>query len=544
MSVYASLIFEILLQAVSLQSSSLPAEPKQSSETPSVICCGADEVFILPLTKDKPSLNDRTWVWRAADSPEIPADARTWFRTTDDCKLYGDEILITSSSGGVALVSREDKHCRFLAHVRNAHSACLLPDNRIAVASSVGGDEVVIYRIVPGEIGKSAEPGDPIARHPLPSAHGVVWDAQRNRLWALGYDTLQLLELNDADGELGIRMEQEWNLPTDGGHDLTDAQQGSLLLVTTESGVYHFDKSHSAFAPDAELGDAHDVKSIHEHPTTGRVVYHQANGENWWSDTIRFRDESHTIQLPGQRLYKVRWDAPQDRPADDRNFDPADFISCPENYFAKIAEEAARLWPANRRITFVAHGHSVPAGYFKTPEIRTFNAYPSLFHQQLAAANPTAMFEMIVTAIGGEESDSGAKRFAEDVLSLKPDVVLIDYSLNDRRLGLESAAAAWRSMIDACRENEVLVILLTPTPDKREDLLDETSPLAQHARQVRKLAAEYELPLVDSYAAFGSLVQQGHDVDEYMSQVNHPNRAGHMVVARVLAELFVKLELQ
>ena len=65
------------------------------------------------------------------------------------------------------------------------------------------------------------------------------------------------------------------------------------------------------------------------------------------------------------------------------------------------------------------------------------------------------VINVIVTAIGGENSESGAARFATDVLCHKPDVVTIDYALNDRDLGLVRAEQAWRQMIE--QKNERLV---------------------------------------------------------------------------------------
>ena len=45
---------------------------------------------------------------------------------------------------------------------------------------------------------------------------------------------------------------------------------------------------------------------------------------------------------------------------------------------------------------------------------------------------PHAVLNVIVTAIGGEDSIAGAARFERDVLALRPAVVTIDYALNDR----------------------------------------------------------------------------------------------------------------
>lgn len=217
---------------------------------------------------------------------------------------------------------------------------------------------------------------------------------------------------------------------------------------------------------------------------------------------------------------------------------PSSLTQQPADYFVGLIEAMKIHWPSNRRITIVAHGHSVPAGYFKTPEIRTFDSYPSLLHQRLATQFPTAVIEVIVTAIGGEASTSGTARFEQDVLSLKPDIVMIDYALNDRGLGLKVSRENLEKMISKCKEKKIKVILLTPTPDQTEDLLKTDTPLNAFTQMIRQLAAQHEVAMVDSYEAFRQRVISGTPLPELMSQVNHPNRPGHEIVAELLYSLF------
>ena len=66
-------------------------------------------------------------------------------------------------------------------------------------------------------------------------------------------------------------------------------------------------------------------------------------------------------------------------------------------YVADLGQAMAVAWPKNHMITLVCHGHSVPAGYFKTPVVDTFNAYPHLLHQGLKARFPHAVINVIVT---------------------------------------------------------------------------------------------------------------------------------------------------
>lgn len=206
----------------------------------------------------------------------------------------------------------------------------------------------------------------------------------------------------------------------------------------------------------------------------------------------------------------------------------------PAAYLASVADALEQTWPQNRTVNIVCHGHSVPAGYFKTPVVDTFNAYPHLWHQALKERFPHAVINVINTSIGGESSDRGAARFIDDVLTHRPDVVTIDYSLNDRRIGLDAARRAWASMISAANEAGALVVLFTPTADLRADWENPKDPLAQHAAQVRELAKEYDVALVDSAKAFQAYVNDGGSLEDLMSQVNHPNRQGHDLVVREL----------
>lgn len=215
-------------------------------------------------------------------------------------------------------------------------------------------------------------------------------------------------------------------------------------------------------------------------------------------------------------------------------------LAAPADYLLPLATTMCRTWPENRNIRIVCHGHSVPSGYFRTPEIRTFDSYPHLLHQRLAERFPWAPISVIVTAIGGENAESGAARFAADVLSLRPDLVTIDYGLNDRGLGLARAAAAWHAMLAALAKAGLPAILLTPTFDNRAvDPADpEAGELADHARQIRALAATSGTALADSHAAWSRHSRQHGSYQALLSQSNHPSRLGHELVADELIRWF------
>ncbi len=98
--------------------------------------------------------------------------------------------------------------------------------------------------------------------------------------------------------------------------------------------------------------------------------------------------------------------------------------------------------------------------------------------------------------------------------------------------------------IEASLARQIKVLLLTPTWDNTamvDGAAEAWRDLAHHAEQIRRLAAEYEVGLADSFAAFQASVAAGGDPTDLLSWSNHPNRHGHELVARELLRWFAIL---
>ncbi len=209
-----------------------------------------------------------------------------------------------------------------------------------------------------------------------------------------------------------------------------------------------------------------------------------------------------------------------------------------KDYLDTLRSEFVKRWPESRTVNIVFHGHSVPAGYARTPVVNTLEAYPHQTLVMIKSYYNQAIVNCITTAIGGEDSEQGALRFKSDVLTHRPDVVFIDYALNDRRIGLERSERAWRTMIESALEAGVKLILCTPTPDLSARLDNEDDALNRQAAMIRQLAAEYHVGLADFSAAFRALSDSGERLSDYMAQVNHPNARGHQVALSVIEPFF------
>ena len=209
-----------------------------------------------------------------------------------------------------------------------------------------------------------------------------------------------------------------------------------------------------------------------------------------------------------------------------------------DNYLEIIKAELTKEWPQNRTVNLVFHGHSVPSGYFVTPDVKSLESYPFLLLKALKKLYPFAVINIILTCIGGENSEQGAKRFKKQVLNHQPDILFIDYALNDTGIGLEASKNAMEFMIKTALKKKIKVILLTPTPDQRVELLSKETILQQLSNQVVKLSKKYQIGLIDNYSTFQNLVISGEKVTDYMSQVNHPNEKGHQLIVDGILKYF------
>ena len=273
---------------------------------PNILMCGNSNVTEsrVVATDGKISLRP-LWSWSAAKSKGMPKELVEKFSTIDECKPSGvpDELLVTSSHDAVAIVSRKDGSTLFSAEVKNAHSAALLSDNLIAVASSdakdATGDRVVFFDRRRSNLR--------LAEQPIAAAHGLAWIPAQHTLWVLGLN--QLMKLNvtlQASGVLAIGLLETFPLPEPTGHDLHMNPSCDALYLSTTHQVWRFELRTKLFSVFAPLANVADVKSFSIDPTTGYLTYTVADPGGYWTKTLRFLDPPSETGLAAS-IYKTRW---------------------------------------------------------------------------------------------------------------------------------------------------------------------------------------------------------------------------------------------
>lgn len=270
----------------------------QSYTPKSFLVCGDSKVLIVDYNQSSDTLPKVIWTWDAHLAQDLPEDFRTRrFNSTDDCKAInrGKQILVSSSSGAIAVVNVRDKKVVFHAVVPNAHSIEVLPGNRLVAAASTHaqGNKLMVFDL--------AMPAKVVFTDSLYSAHGVVWNQKRKSLYALGYDELREYKLLKK-GRLS--MVAKWKIPGLGGHEL-NAADADNLFVTEHHGSWLFSLTTHDFQKIERFPVAENIKSLGV-DRTGQYIF-TIPEESWWTYHVKFSNPARSLAFPGMKVYKARW---------------------------------------------------------------------------------------------------------------------------------------------------------------------------------------------------------------------------------------------
>lgn len=194
--------------------------------------------------------------------------------------------------------------------------------------------------------------------------------------------------------------------------------------------------------------------------------------------------------------------------------------------------------------------------------------YTDLLREKLNPAGEICV-ELINAGVGGNSTELAAKRFAKDVLAVKPSLVVIQFGINDSavdvwktppattsRVSLDQFRKNLRHFVETSRAHGAQVVLMTPNPLLWTDALKKMygKPpydaaradglnlfLIPYAQAVRDLAKELGVPLVDIAREHEAFAKSS--VEPLLSDGMHPNQRGQQLVADVLGDFLLKGDL-
>ena len=199
----------------------------------------------------------------------------------------------------------------------------------------------------------------------------------------------------------------------------------------------------------------------------------------------------------------------------------------------KYVEKTRRDLESGADATIVCFGDSITAGY----AVR--RGFPSFLLESLRQRFPDSKIEMINSGICGDTSQDGLGRLDWAVLSYEPDLVTINFGINDcvLVLSLEEFEMNLVEMVRRIRagpDSEILLLSSQPleSPPYDQRVLD-------YYQTVETVAKEMNVGFVDVYGAWMKRVRVGMPLDSLiLPGLDHPNEAGYRIIAEELMSLF------
>ena len=286
-----------------------------NAESTQLVVCGDNMIYILDadLATTIGYRNAILWEWDAKNYAANVGQTENNMIRLDDAKPVDDnkKILATSSKGYAVLVDIETGDLLWYSNSsKNAHSAEILPGNRIAVACSEGGDVVQIFDIAKPNVVKFSTP--------LTLAHGVVWNPVTERLYAVGHTSFNIYKLTDWETN-SPKLTLEKSVATSSWvsslHDLTLIDENTLLLAGKRAALYNI--SQDSFTNISIFNASTALKSVNFNGSTGECWFTDPTNIEipeltWASHTIRYTSnmletyETSNFKIEDLNIYKVR----------------------------------------------------------------------------------------------------------------------------------------------------------------------------------------------------------------------------------------------
>lgn len=266
------------------------------------VICGDDKVRIINLDHSSDVTVDVIWQWQIDETVmQLPPEYQKYLYPLDECKFVDEnkKLLITGSSGAVILLDIETRQCLFHAYAPMAHSAEMMPDERVVLALSIhnGGNRLALYDL--------DKPDRVLFHSRLFFGHAALWDETTERLYALGFSKLRAYKLKKWEtDEPVLERIHSWDLPFNAGHDMC-RYSNRELLVTGREGVYIFNLLDHSFKPFTPLANIKNIKSINYDEKTHRLLYTKGEIE-WWTHHIYQENPQRLYTVNDMRIYKVR----------------------------------------------------------------------------------------------------------------------------------------------------------------------------------------------------------------------------------------------
>lgn len=241
------------------------------------------------------------------------------------------------------------------------------------------------------------------------------------------------------------------------------------------------------------------------------------------------------------------------------------------NFLKKLQKRNADFY-GTRPAVIACLGDSVTHGCFEIflnekggigVACRAHESYPMQLAQRLSEYYPFATPSVINAGVSGDNAENGLKRLERDVLFAAPDLVIVDFGLNDSMNpdvegNLKKYRASMRAILERTLASGAECILLTPnfmnrgvSPHLKDELfiriardaaaVQNTGILERYVQAAKEEAGKLGVCVADAYGVWKALSENGVDTDGMLSNhINHPTKEAHGIFVNEIMNALLK----
>lgn len=184
---------------------------------------------------------------------------------------------------------------------------------------------------------------------------------------------------------------------------------------------------------------------------------------------------------------------------------------------AKVIDKASK----GEEVTIACIGGSITQGSLATDNF----GYAYIMNSWWQEKFPDATFNFVNAGIGGTDSHLGVCRVAHQVIDQEPDLVIVEFSVNDTVPNMNKLTyeALLRTILESKTSPAVMTLFMTQ--ENGTSLVDTHKPIGEY----------YDVPMISYKNAVLPVIENGDIVwKDIGADFIHPNDAGHSIAAALL----------
>lgn len=185
------------------------------------------------------------------------------------------------------------------------------------------------------------------------------------------------------------------------------------------------------------------------------------------------------------------------------------------------------------KIIYVAFGDSITEGY------GVKEGWPEKLVKELKYKYPNSEIELVNKGKSGDTLEESMCRFESDVLSYNPDLVTINFGINDAMNGvnLNDFEKLLKELIQTIKNRTNSEIIVISSEVLEDEVADATA--RKYYDKLQKVSREEKVVFVDIHRIWQQKLREGIELSTLLIPgLDHPNEEGYKIFAKSIADLF------